>query len=208
MTRRFVERRLLVERCLFVERRTVPWWWWLVALAVVLPTTEAVVLGPNMSQHPSALLTCGSLAAATAVVAACLLTLGRSDVIVDEIGLTAGGAWLPASKIGRTRALDAAAAHRLLGPGLRADAHLSLRPWIKSAVQVELVELHEGERAAASCPYWVVATRRPGELVAVLDEIARRAAGQKLHNEQAPSEQRRPEQLQTEQLQTEQKASS
>ncbi len=168
----------------FVERRTVPWWWWLVGLAVALPTTEAVVQGPDMSQHPSALLTWGSLAAATALVAGCLRALGRSDVAVDDNGLHAGGVALPASTIGRARALDAAAAHRLLGPGLRADAHLSLRPWIKTAVQVEVNERHD---AAPACPYWVVATRRPTELVAALDEVARHAAGQDLETEQKAS---------------------
>src|SRR5450631_332142 len=168
----------------FVERRTVPWWWWLVGLAVALPTTEAVVQGPDMSQHPSALLTWGSLAAATALVAGCLRALGRSDVAVDDNGLHAGGVVLPASNIGRARALDESAAHRLLGPGLRADAHLSLRPWIKTAVQVEV---NERDDAAPSCPYWVVATRRPSELVAALDEVARHAAGQDLETEQKAS---------------------
>lgn len=179
----------------FVERRTVPWWWWLVGLAVALPTTEAVVQGPDMSQHPSALLTWGSLAAATALVAGCLRALGRSDVAVDDIGLHAGGVVLPASTIGRARPLDASAAHRLLGPGLRADAHLSLRPWIKTAVQVEVYERvtvdqrDDNQRydAARSCPYWVVATRRPSELVAALDEVARHAAGQDLETEQKAS---------------------
>ncbi|HEY8728887.1 MAG TPA: DUF3093 domain-containing protein [Acidothermaceae bacterium] len=184
----------------FVERRTVPWWWWLVALAIVLPTTEAVVLGPDMSQHPSALLTWGSLAAATALVAGCLRALGRSDVAVDDSGLHAGRVVLPASAIGRARALDPTAAHRLLGPGLRADAHLSLRPWIKTAVQVEVSERDD---AAPFCPYWVVATRRPSELVAALDEIARRAPGQALAAEQLAADQ-----LETEQRATEQKASS
>jgi len=179
----------------FVERRTVPWWWWLVGLAVALPTTEAVVQGPDMSQHPSALLTWGSLAVATALVAGCLRALGRSDVAVDDSGLHAGRVVLPASAIGRARPLDPTAAHRLLGPGLRADAHLSLRPWIKTAVQVEV---NERADAAPFCPYWVVATRRPSELVAALEEIARHAPGQALATDQ----------LETEQRATEQKASS
>jgi hypothetical protein len=185
---------------LFVERRTVPWWWWLVALAIVLPTTEAVMLGPEMSRHPSALLTRGSLTAAAALVAACLLALGRSDVAVDQIGLSAGGVVLPAGCVGRARALDAAAAHRLLGPGLRADAHLSLRPWIKTAVQVEVAARVEAAAhdAAPPCPYWVVATRKPTELVAALDEIRRHAGGHEPATDRGNAEQR----------QTEQKASS
>ena len=61
--------------------------------------------------------------------------------------------------------MDAATAHRLLGPGLRADAELSLRPWIKTAVQIEVDDMND------TTPYWVVATRRPSELVAALEFV-------------------------------------
>ena len=176
----------------FFERRTVPLWWWLVALALVLPTTEAVVLGPEMSHHPSALLTWASLAGATVLVAACLIALGRSNVTVDQLGISAGGAVLPAGDVGRARALDRAETHRLLGPGLRADAHLSLRPWIKTAVQVEVaVQVQTAERQAnAQCPYWIVATRKPTELVAALDEIRPRSTGQDLSGDYSNTEQK------------------
>ena len=60
---------------------------------------------------------------------------------------------------------ERSAAHRLLGPGLRADAQLSLRPWIKTAVQIEV------DAANDTTPYWVVATRRPSELVGALEFV-------------------------------------
>jgi Protein of unknown function (DUF3093) len=155
----------------FHERRRVPWWWWVVGTAIAVPTTEGVVvLGPEMTNHPSALLAIACLVATILAEAAFLLMLGRSDVDVDENGLTAGRATLAANHVGRAQSLDPVSARRLLGPGLRADAELSLRPWIKSAVQIE-VEDHDDRT-----PYWVVATRRPAELVAALDFVRRAKA--------------------------------
>ena len=160
----------------FLEHRTVPWLWWVIAPAIAVPSTEAVVvLGPEMSHHPTAFLAVTCLVATVAVIAVFLLLLGRSDVRVDSTGLQAGPARLAAANIGRSRALDPAASRRLLGPGLRADARLSLRPWIKSAVQIEV-------RSDLDTPYWVVATRRPGQLVAALgvvrDALGEPATGQ------------------------------
>jgi Protein of unknown function (DUF3093) len=153
-------------RLQFHERRIVPWWWWFVGAAIAVPTTEAVVvLGPEMSNHPTAALAIGCLVVTLALEAVFLILLGRSAVDVDESGLRAGNVALTASHIGRARALDAATAHRLLGPGLRADAELSLRPWIKTAVQIEV------EDTIDTTPYWVVATRRPSELVAALEFV-------------------------------------
>jgi hypothetical protein len=150
----------------------VPWWWYVAAIALTLPATEAVVvLGPEMSHHVTAGLTTVSLSATAVVVAGLLLLLGRSDVEVNGSMLRAGRAELGPDQVGRVRVLDAAQARLLLGPGLRADAWLSLRPWIKTAVQIEVT----GDE---STPYWVVATRRPAELLAALERIRRPAAGQ------------------------------
>jgi hypothetical protein len=134
---------------------------------IAVPTTEAVVvMGPEMSnQHPTWALAIGCLVVTLALEAAFLVLLGRSTVDVGESGLRAGKAVLASAHIGRVRALDAATAHRLLGPGLRADAQLSLRPWIKTAVQIEVDDRDD------TTPYWVVATRRPAELVAALEFV-------------------------------------
>ena len=144
-----------------------PWWWSVVGAVIAVPTTGAVVvMGPEMSnQHPTWALAIGCLVVTLALEAAFLVLLGRSPVDVDETGLHAGKVALSASHIGRARPLDAATAHRLLGPGLRADAQLSLRPWIKTAVQIEVDDMND------TTPYWVVATRRPSELVAALEFV-------------------------------------
>jgi hypothetical protein len=161
-------RRAKTTATLFHERRTVPWWWWVVGTAIAVPTTEAVVvLGPEMSHRPTVLLAVSCLVGTMLVMALCLMLLGRSDVDLGHDGLRAGTALLPADHVGRSRTLDAAAARRVLGPGIRADAGLSLRPWIKTAVQIEVD--HD-----PSTPYWVVATRRPAELVAALEIVRTR----------------------------------
>jgi hypothetical protein len=130
-----------------------------------------VVLGPEMSNHVTAGFTALSLAVTAAVVAGLLVLLGHSNVDVSATKLRAGRAELGAGQVGRVRALDAAQARVLLGPGLRADAWLSLRPWIKTAVQIEVI-------GDDSTPYWVVATRHPVELMSALSLIRRRPAGQ------------------------------
>jgi hypothetical protein len=150
----------------FRERRGVPWWWWVVGLALALPTSEAVVvLGPEMTLHHTSLYTTATLVATALFVAACLILLSRSIVSVDADGLHAGRDTLVVRSVGRARGLDAAAARRLLGPGLRADAQLSLIPWIKTAIQVEVDDPDD------STPYWVVATRRPAQLLAALGAV-------------------------------------
>jgi hypothetical protein len=150
------------------ERRAVPWWWWAVALAFAVPSTEAVVvLGPEMTTHASAVVAWVTLAVTVALVAWCLLAMSTSDVDVDATGLRAGSILLPASAIVRVRALDAESARRILGRDARADAQLSLRPWVKTAVQIEV------DDPLDSTPYWVVATRRPHELVHALNELRR-----------------------------------
>jgi len=75
------------------------------------------------------------------------------------------------SAIGRVRALDPATMRDLLGRDARADAVLSIRPWVVTGVQVEVAD------PADRTPYWVVATRRPTELATALRTLAPRADG-------------------------------
>jgi Protein of unknown function (DUF3093) len=152
---------------LFVEQRAVPWWWWPVGLAIVVPTAEAtLVLGPQFSGHATWLAAGACLVGSALAVAAALLALSRSPLRVDAEGLHADRQLLPAGSIGRVRALDRAAARHVLGPQARADAVLSLRPWLTGAVQVEVVDADD------ATPYWVVGTRRGAELAAALRAAA------------------------------------
>lgn len=151
-----------------------PWWWWVVALGFAVPSVEAVaVLGPEMTNDPSWLAAIVALVVTVAVIAAALLALSRSDVVVDAAGLHAGGRVLEPRQIGRVRVCNRQDARALLGRDARADAYLSLKPWVHTAVQIETVGLHGAVRP----PYWVVASRRPNELADSLVTLASAARG-------------------------------
>jgi hypothetical protein len=157
---------------LFHERRRVPWWWWLVALAVAVPSVEVVVVfAPDMTSHGGWLLAAVAFAVTVGAVSALLVSLSRSDVEVDHRGLRADRGFLPTAAIGRVRVLDRPRARALLGRDARADAHLSIRPWIYTAIQVEVRD------PAAQVPYWVVGTRRPEELAATLEMLRLPSSG-------------------------------
>lgn len=157
---------------LFRERRRVPLWWWAVALVIAVPSVEVVVVfAPEMSSHGGWLLALGVGIVTIAVVTAFLLSVSRSDVAVDASGLRVDRHVLPASAIGRVRVLGHATMRDVLGRDARADAVLSIKPWLHTAVQIEVVD------PADSTPYWVVATRRPAELANLLSTLAPRPAG-------------------------------
>jgi hypothetical protein len=61
-------------------------------------------------------------------------------------------------------ALDAEAARRAAGVEADARAYLLLRPYLTRAVRVQVVD------PADPTPYWLVSTRRPRTLAAVLSE--------------------------------------
>jgi Protein of unknown function (DUF3093) len=159
-------------RAAFDERRAVPWWWWAVALVLAVPSTEAVVvLGPEMSTEGSWALGAGCLVVTVSIVAAALIALSRSRVVVDDVGLRADRTVLPAASIGRVRVLDRAATRTVLGRDARADAHLTIRPWIHTAVQIDVSD------GTDRTPYWVVGTRHPDELARALRVLAADVAG-------------------------------
>lgn len=151
-----------------------PWWWWAVALGFAIPSVEGVaVLGPEMTNDASWVAAAVALVVTVAVVAAALLALSRSDVVVDLAGLHAGDRVLEPEAIGRVRVLNRDAARALLGRDARADAYLSIKPWVHTAVQVEVI----AQQSATQSPYWVVAARRPNELADALARLASASRG-------------------------------
>lgn len=172
----------VAEAPAFRERRSVPWWWWAVALIFTVPSVEAVVvLGPDMTGRGGWLLALCCLVGTVAAVAWLLAALSRSTVEVDREGLRAGRDVLAAAVIGRVRPLDRATARAVLGRDARADAHLNIRPWVHTAVQIEVVD------PADATPYWVVGTRRPTELAAALERLRLQCAGDDLAGAHSPA---------------------
>lgn len=144
---------------LFRERLTVPLAWWVLAALFALSVLLAFgfYLGPVWGVG-SALV--------TMVVAAAVFAALSIEVSVDATALRVGRAVVERHYIGGCRALDAAAADRRGGVEADARAHLVLRPYITTAVEVVL------DDPADPVPYWLVSTRRPARLAAALASVS------------------------------------
>lgn len=142
------------------ERLGVPLRWWVqgvmfvatiwLALVVAMPATWAWSL----------------TAAVLALLALAFVAYGSARVIVRDGWFQAGRARIEASYVGRAVALDAEATQRTAGRDADARAFLVLRPYLKRAVKVEIVD------PADPTPYWLVSTRHPEGLVSALTTLA------------------------------------
>ena len=121
---------------------------WLAILAAV-PEHEAVAWAVT--------------AAALAIMVAAFVSYGSARVEVRDGHLRAGRARVPLSYVGTVEALDAEAMRRKAGVDADARAYLLLRPYLKRGVRVDLTD------PADPTPYWLVACRRPEQLVTALE---------------------------------------
>jgi len=143
----------------FRERLTVPLLWWLIATLGVGIGGAEVFAGFDWHVVVVVYLV---LALPTAAI---LLATGRLTVTVDEGGLHAGGVTLPADAIGEVRRLTAAETKRFLGPSADRTAHMAARGYVRESVAIRTRDMPE-------CPYWLVSSRRPDELIAALVLVA------------------------------------
>jgi hypothetical protein len=140
----------------YAERLTVPLRWWvqgtmLVAslwLAVLAATPEAVAWSVS--------------AVALALMVALLVSYGSPRVSVDGTTFRAGRAHIPLEHVGEVTALDADGVRRLAGVDADARAYLLLRPYLKRAVRVDILDPED------PTPYWLVSCRRPDALVSAV----------------------------------------
>lgn len=145
----------------YAERLRVPLRWWVQATMLVATLWLAVVVA--LPTDVAWLIT----AAAMALAAALLISYGSARVAVTDGTLHAGRAHIPVSLLGATTSLDADGVRRTAGVEADARAYLLLRPYLARGVRVEIAD------PADPTPYWLVSTRRPDELVAVLDRVGR-----------------------------------
>lgn len=145
------------------ERLTAPLSWWLGALAFGAAWGWVALV---LSGWGAGI----AVGAAVALVTAALVWR-YGDVVVEAgpDGLRAGRATLPTRHVGAVQALDAAETRAVLGPQADVRAWLLVRPYVRTAVRVEL------DDPADPTPYWVVSTRRPDLVAAALG--ARPSAG-------------------------------
>lgn len=161
------------SRQVWRERLNAPVSWWLLGAGLVVTLVWIVwVVAPGM---PAAV----AGAVAGVAVVATLLALGSTVVAVEALAvealavegapgggvLVAGRGRLSSSVMGDVTPLDAAQLRRLAGVDADARAFLVLPPFVSTAVRVDLVDPKD------PTPYWLVATRHPQRLAAVVDAV-------------------------------------
>lgn len=153
---------------IFTERLTPPMGWHVVSL--LLGAGAFLAFKPLVDQGVA--LAVGAVVAA--VTSVLLVRTSPTVTIAPEGGdadggapgglrLRAGGAVVPVAALGRAEALDEAGLRTALGPGADARAYVCHRGWVPTAVRVAVTDPRD------ATPYWLVCTRRPGELVAALE---------------------------------------
>ncbi|WP_375432837.1 DUF3093 domain-containing protein [uncultured Friedmanniella sp.] len=140
---------------LFRERLTVPVAWWVLAALFAVSMLAAIgfYLGPAWGI---------GVAVVSMGAAALIFTTMGVVVSVDDTELRIGRAVIERSYVGTVTALDAAATDRRGGVEADARAHLVLKPYIRTAVEVVLDDPDD------PVPYWLVSSRRPARLAAAL----------------------------------------
>jgi hypothetical protein len=144
---------------LFRERLTVPVTWWVLAGLFALSVLLAVgaYLGPVWGV--------GTFVA-TLLVAAAIFGSAALVISVDAKEIHVGRASIEHDYVAACRALDAEETGRRAGVEADARAHLVLRPYIKTAVEINLDDPDD------PVPYWLVSTRDPHRLATAMQDAA------------------------------------
>ena len=140
------------------ERLAAPLSWWLLAVPVIL-LLGAYAIYANLSGLIVAIV----YIVFTAGYVAALLAWGSSVIEVSGGELRAAGSELPLSRVTAVLPLDAEQAYAMRGPQADPAAHTLIRPFLKAAVYLEI------DDPDGKVPYWLVGTRRPRELAAVIE---------------------------------------
>ncbi|MGH3264192.1 MAG: DUF3093 domain-containing protein, partial [Trebonia sp.] len=151
------------------ERLLVPVSYWLLAVPV------AVTLGAEAYFFVDGVIPPLVIGALYLIVAAFLVNWSSATIEVADGELRAGKDTLALGDVGEVIALDERQAMAMRGPHADPSAHILLRPYLKRAVYIGLTD-------PATVPYWLVATRRPEELAAAI-ENARRPGGRRDGNQ-------------------------
>jgi hypothetical protein len=146
---------------LFRERLTVPIGWWVLAGLFSLSVLVAVwaYLGPVWGIGTSF---------AALLVAAAIFISASIAISVDAKEVHVGRASIEHTYVAGCRALNAEETRRRAGLEADARAHMVLRPYIKTAVEISLDDPED------PVPYWIVSTRHPQQLAAAMQDATPR----------------------------------
>jgi hypothetical protein len=142
------------------ERLYVPVAWWLLAVPIVLILGGTLYAG---LPWPWPIVIIAGLAVGCAAL---LIAFGRGSVEVGDGVLRAGGAVLPLPAISEVVALDQRQTARLRGPRADPAARFYSRPYLKESVYLAV---EPAASADGRVPYWLIGSRHPAELAAILE---------------------------------------
>jgi hypothetical protein len=144
------------------EKLRTPWWWYPVALAVaILLAAEFHIADYTLTDW----IPFTTLLPFSVIV---VWWLGRSRLTISAGGDDGSGelsirdAHLPLHFVSGAVALDARTLRRLIGREGDPSAFVAIRPWIGPGVQVQLDDPDD------PTPYWVISTRHPDRVAALL----------------------------------------
>jgi len=138
------------------ERLRTPLWWYPIAITVsIILAAEFHISGYALTDWIPFL----TLPPLSVVV---VWSLGRSRLTITGEELAIRGAHVPLRYISGVVALDPKTLRRLIGREGDPQAFVSIRPWIGPGVQLQL------DDPVDPTPYWVISTRRPDRVVALL----------------------------------------
>ena len=139
----------------YEERLVAPPSWWVGGLAVALLLAAALHSGADdRAVVPYVVL--------PLVVLGVLGLASRGSIQVADGTLHVPGARIPLTHVGGITPLDREGTRRLRGPYADPRAYVATRPWLTTAVRVQVEDPQD------DTPYWLVGTRDPQALTAAL----------------------------------------
>jgi len=144
---------------LFRERLSVPIIWWV--LAGLFSLSVLIAVGAYLG-----LVWGVGTSVATLLVATAIFGSASIVISVDEKEIQVGRAIIERGYIAACRALNAEETRRRTGIEADARAHMVVRPYIKTAVEITLDDPED------PVPYWLVSTRHPQRLAAAMQDAS------------------------------------
>ena len=146
------------------EQLQVPLAWWLLAVPTALIFGATLYAG---LPEPWPIIIMAGLAAGCAAM---LISMSLARVEIGDGTLRAGSAALPLTAIRDVITLDEKQTTQLRGPRADPAARLYSRPYLKASVYLPVDPAFD-----PAVPYWLIGTRHPAELAAVIERCRAQA---------------------------------
>jgi len=145
-----------VSGVFYRERLSPPPTWWVLGVLFALSVFAALAVATGIGWA------LGVAALCFAVTAALFGSLALT-ISLTEGELRVGRSRIELCYLAECAALDAVQTRRRAGPEADARAHLVLRPYVPTAVEITL------DDPADPVPYWLVSSRRPRQLAEAVE---------------------------------------